>query len=108
VLYLIESSALQLTNMPLFRPSFYSSTRDKKLSQREEALNDASTLLSEIPIDPEEDTILTTPAWSIHEKIKAKEWTSLQVVAAFSRRLITTQKESNCLTESTSPYYKRD
>jgi hypothetical protein len=85
--------------MPLFGPSFFESVRDQKLSQRQAALSKASEKLSSIPIHPQEDVILATPAWQLAEKIKSKEWTSLIVVAAFSRRCIQAQNDLNCLTE---------
>jgi hypothetical protein len=91
--------------MPLFGPSFFESTRDYKLKQRQTALDAASEALSRIPIHPGEETILTTPAWQLADKIKAKEWPSLVVVAAFARRCIVTQEETNCLTEG-NPFRK--
>lgn len=87
--------------MPLFGPSF-ESVRDKKLSQRQATLDKASEQLSSIPVHPQEDSILATPAWQLAEKIKSKEWSSLTVVAAFSRRCIATQNDLNCLTEGST------
>lgn len=85
--------------MPLFGPSSYESVRDKKLSDRQSAIDLASKALSTLPVHPNEDTIITIPARELAEKIKAKEYSTLTVVAAFARRCIATQNELNCLTE---------
>jgi hypothetical protein len=89
--------------MPLFGSSLYKSTRDQKLAARQAAIDKASTLLSAIPIHPNEDTILATPAWELAEKVKSKEYSTLAIVAAFSRRCIETHDELNCLTEGSLP-----
>ena len=87
--------------MPLFGPSFFESTRDKKLAERQDALDKASKALDKIPIHPNEETILNTPAYQLADKIKSKEYSTLTVVAAFARRCLETHNETNCLTEGT-------
>ena len=87
--------------MPLFGPSFFESTRDKKLAERQDALDKASKALDKIPIHPNEETILNTPAYQLADKIKSKEYSTLTVVAAFSRRCLETHNDINCLTEGT-------
>jgi hypothetical protein len=88
--------------MPLFGPSEYVSTKHTKLSQRSKALETASKLLAEIPVHAQEDIIVTTPITDLAGKIRAKVWSSLDVVAAFSRRCLAAQEQTNCLTEGKS------
>lgn len=85
--------------MPLFGPSAFTSAREKKLSQRQAALDKASEALSGVPVHPQEELICTTSARDLSRKITSKEWSSLTVVAAFARRLLAAQAELNCLTE---------
>lgn len=85
--------------MPLFGPSKFVSARDSKLSQRSKALDAATQLLAEIPIHAQEDVIVNTPAYELASKIKAKEWSSHVVVAAFARQCLAAQEKTNCLTE---------
>ena len=85
--------------MPLFGPSQFESLRDHKQTQRKNALEKARDLISQVPVHSEEETILTTPAWELAEKIKAKRWSSATVVTAYARRCLAAQDESNCLTE---------
>ena len=94
--------------MPLFGPSFYESTRDKKLADRQDALDKASKALDKIPIHPNEEAILNTPAYQLADKIKAKEYSTFIVVAAFARRCVETHNETNCLTESSPLYFEAD
>ena len=94
--------------MPLFGPSFFESTRDKKLADRQDALDKASKALNKIPVHPNEETILNTPAYQLADKIKAKEYPTLAVVAAFARRCVETHNETNCLTESPPLYFEAD
>src|SRR5436190_3900626 len=88
-----------------FGPSFFESARDKKLSDRQSALDAASEALSKIPIHPEEERILDTPACELADKIKSNKYLALTVVAAFARQCIATHNETNCLTESCPHYY---
>jgi len=88
--------------MPLFGPSKFESTRDTKLSQRSKALDAASKLLAEIPVHVQGDVIVTAPISELAGKIKAKEWLSVDVVAAFARRCLAAQEQTNCLTEGTT------
>jgi hypothetical protein len=87
--------------MPFFRPS-YKSIRDGKLSTRQNAIDEASKLLSTLPVHPNEESILTCPAFELAEKIKSKEYSSTAVVAAFARRCITAHNELNYLTEGSA------
>jgi len=85
--------------MPFFGPSFHESVRDKKLSQRQEALDKALGILAEIPVNPEEDVIIATPAHELADKIKSKQWSASTVVAAYARQCVAAHDELNCLTE---------
>jgi hypothetical protein len=85
--------------MPLFGPSPFQAAKELKVSQRQNALDEAEKALNLIPVHPEEQLILTTPAWKLAEKIKNGEWTSLTVVAAFARRCIETHNDINTFTE---------
>ena len=99
----LDQSIIITTAMPLFGPSSYKSTRDQKLAERQTAIDKASKLLSTLPVHPNEDTILATPAWELAEKIKSKDYSTLEVVTAFARRSIKTHDELNCLTEGSLP-----
>jgi hypothetical protein len=88
--------------MPLFGPSQFESLREHKQTQRKNALGKARDLISRVPVHSEEETILTTSAWELAEKIKAKRWSSATVVTAYARRCLATQDESNCLTEGSA------
>ena len=94
--------------MPLFGPSFFESTRDQKLADRQDALDKASKALDTIPVHPNEEAIVNTSAYQLAGKIKAKEYSTLAVVAAFARRCIETHNETNCLTEGPFPYFEAD
>ena len=85
--------------MSFFGPSFFESVKEKKQNERKNAIDRASKILSELPVSPEADTILTAPAWQIAEKIKSREWSSLTVVTTFARRCIEAHNDTNCLTE---------
>ena len=85
--------------MGLFGPSTFEAARDQKLAQRQKALDKAAQVLAEYPSDPKEEVILLTPAYEIAEKIKSKQWTSVEVVVAFARRSLETHDELNTLTE---------
>jgi len=89
--------------MGLFGPSAFEKARDAKLAQRQKALDEAEEELANIPPHPEEEIIAKTPAWQLAENIRDKSYTSLDVVAAFARRCLFAQKETNCLTEGQSP-----
>lgn len=89
--------------MALFGPSKYVSARDAKLAQRSKALAAATQLVAEIPVHAQEDVIVNTPAHELASKIKAKEWSSLVVVAAFARQCLAAQEKTNCLTEGIPP-----
>ena len=86
--------------MPFFSSS-YQKVRDQKLAQRRAAIAAAETALATIPVSKDADEILKSPAYAIADKIKAREWTTLEVVATFARRCIETHHDINCLTEGT-------
>jgi hypothetical protein len=88
--------------MLLFEPSNYTSKRDAKLAERQKELDKATEALALVPVHPDDETILRTPAYEIAEKVAGKEWTCLAVVAAFARQCIDVQKDTNCLTEGTT------
>jgi hypothetical protein len=92
--------------MPLFGPSHFASAKEHKQVQRKNALDKATELISKVPISPEEEIILTTPAWELAQQIKAGRWSSVTVVGAYARRCLTAQNECNCLTEGRS-YQRR-
>lgn len=88
--------------MPLFGTSFFESTRDQKLAQRQSAIDKATAALALIPVHPSEPEILKSPAYQLAAKIASKDWTALTVVAAFARRCIETHNDLNTLTEGIS------
>jgi len=88
--------------MPLFGPSTFETAREQKLSQRQKALDKAAEVLFQYPFHPKEDALLLSPAYEIAEKIKAKLWTSEEVVVAFARRCLETHHDLNTLTEGKS------
>jgi len=85
--------------MPLFGPSFFESTREQKLAQRQSAIDKATAALALIPVHASESEILKSPAWQLAAKIASKDWSALTVVAAFARRCIETHNDLNTLTE---------
>jgi len=87
--------------MGLFTSS-YEAVRDQKQAERNTAIEKAEGVLSTIPTSPNADEILKAPAEVIAAKIRAKDWSSTEVVATFSRRCIETHNDTNCLTEGPS------
>jgi len=82
--------------------SSYETVRDQKQAERKAAIEKAEGVLSTIPSSPNADEIVKAPAEVIAAKIRAKDWTSTEVVATFSRRCIETHNDTNCLTEGPS------
>jgi len=87
--------------MGLFASS-YQTVRDQKQAERKAAIEKAEVVLSTITPSPNADEIIKAPADVIAAKILAKEWSSTEVVATFSRRCIDAHNDTNCLTEGLS------
>lgn len=84
--------------MSLFTSAF-KTTRAQKQAQRTAALEKAEEVLGTIPVSPNADEILKSPAVLVAEKIRATEWSTTEVVATFARRCIEAHNDLNCLTE---------